>query len=121
MATPTHNLVSEPLAIGRRGTAVISDMPECPYAGGNVKCEKRALPNAVAFRPLTLQLACATDSGGLFPRALFRRLFIVAAQLHFAIHPFALTRSEEHTSELQSLMRISYAVFCLKKQNTTKT
>src|SRR3546814_7492153 len=30
------------------------------------------------------------------------------------------TRSEEHTSELQSLMRISYAVFCLKK-NTNKT
>src|SRR3546814_9782438 len=28
-------------------------------------------------------------------------------------------RSEEHTSELQSLMRISYAVFCLKKQNAT--
>src|SRR3546814_6429422 len=29
----------------------------------------------------------------------------------------ASTRSEEHTSELQSLMRISYAVFCLKKKN----
>src|SRR3546814_8690783 len=29
-------------------------------------------------------------------------------------------RSEEHTSELQSLMRISYAVFCLKKKNTKK-
>src|SRR3546814_6833884 len=29
-------------------------------------------------------------------------------------------RSEEHTSELQSLMRLSYAVFCLKKTNTTK-
>src|SRR3546814_5214715 len=29
---------------------------------------------------------------------------------------FALERSEEHTSELQSLMRISYAVFCLKKK-----
>src|SRR3546814_7825080 len=29
------------------------------------------------------------------------------------------TRSEEHTSELQSLMRNSYAVFCLKKQKTT--
>src|SRR3546814_5591917 len=29
-----------------------------------------------------------------------------------------VTRSEEHTSELQSLMRISYAVFCLKKKNT---
>src|SRR3546814_982433 len=30
-----------------------------------------------------------------------------------------LQRSEEHTSELQSLMRISYAVFCLKKKNTS--
>src|SRR3546814_9029681 len=30
-------------------------------------------------------------------------------------------RSEEHTSELQSLMRISYAVFCLKKKNNTDT
>src|SRR3546814_7685032 len=30
-------------------------------------------------------------------------------------------RSDEHTSELQSLMRISYAVFCLKKQNTADT
>src|SRR3546814_5062389 len=31
---------------------------------------------------------------------------------------WAATRSEEHTSELQSLMRISYAVFCLKKKKT---
>src|SRR3546814_1231645 len=31
-----------------------------------------------------------------------------------------LARSEEHTSELQSLMRISYAVLCLKKKNNTK-
>src|SRR3546814_1774329 len=30
----------------------------------------------------------------------------------------ALSRSEEHTSELQSLMRISYAVFCLKQKNS---
>src|SRR3546814_6081072 len=30
-------------------------------------------------------------------------------------------RSEEHTSELQSLMRISYAVFCLKKKNMKQT
>src|SRR3546814_5651467 len=33
----------------------------------------------------------------------------------------ASARSEEHTSELQSLMRISYAVFCLKTKNTTTT
>src|SRR3546814_20559007 len=31
-----------------------------------------------------------------------------------------IRRSEEHTSELQSLMRISYAVFCLKKKTKTK-
>src|SRR3546814_2656053 len=33
--------------------------------------------------------------------------------------PQSLKRSEEHTSELQALMRISYAVFCLKKKKTT--
>src|SRR3546814_7940208 len=33
----------------------------------------------------------------------------------------AEVRSEEHTSELQSLMRISYAVFCLKKENKHQT
>src|SRR3546814_3841409 len=33
----------------------------------------------------------------------------------------AILRSEEHTSELQSLMRISYAVFCLKKKKYTST
>src|SRR3546814_6504587 len=32
---------------------------------------------------------------------------------------WTVERSEEHTSELQSLMRISYAVFCLKKKNQT--
>src|SRR3546814_9751667 len=36
-----------------------------------------------------------------------------------ALHPRDRWRSEEHTSELQSLMRISYAVFCLKKKNKT--
>src|SRR3546814_2540134 len=44
-------------------------------------------------------------------RGVVRRLFAVE-QLVF--------RSEEHTSELQSLMRISYAVFCLKKKITNK-
>src|SRR3546814_7880492 len=58
------------------------------------------------------------------PRSLSHALFdqyegwILGALLLF--HPFlivpVLARSEEHTSELQSLMRISYAVFCLKKK-----
>src|SRR3546814_6353118 len=45
------------------------------------------------------------------------------AQLTPNAAPFVLAdaRSEEHTSELQSLMRISYAVFCLKKKKKKKT
>src|SRR3546814_3195834 len=42
-----------------------------------------------------------------------------SAEVRTAILAGPPRRSEEHTSELQSLMRISYAVFCLKKKNTT--
>src|SRR3546814_8753722 len=49
----------------------------------------------------------------------WRLLIVVLGVLAFILGVFYLTgvqiRSEEHTSELQSLMRISYAVFCLKK------
>src|SRR3546814_10439964 len=40
------------------------------------------------------------------------------AVFHYGDYIYDHPRSEEHTSELQSLMRISYAVFCLKKKNT---
>src|SRR3546814_3085450 len=43
-----------------------------------------------------------------------------AASVAAGLCDFSLGRSEEHTSELQSLMRISYAVFCLKKKKKTK-
>src|SRR3546814_3127524 len=65
-------------------------------------------------------------------RRVFTRRLIISSQTSFvqwvasAIPgirgtPISITgrRSEEHTSELQSLMRISYAVFCLKKKNKT--
>src|SRR3546814_2975380 len=46
----------------------------------------------------------------------------VCLHLHKCFPYFFLEyRSEEHTSELQSLMRISYAVFCLKKKNKNNT
>src|SRR3546814_3934720 len=44
---------------------------------------------------------------------------LAEASRHLALAWFE-KRSEEHTSELQSLMRISYAVFCLKKKKKTK-
>src|SRR3546814_3985023 len=51
--------------------------------------------------------------------ALLRDLEAEISQL-FRARVVAFSRSEEHTSELQSLMRISYAVFCLKKKNKTR-
>src|SRR3546814_5034426 len=45
---------------------------------------------------------------------------VPAGDYHKARMMLAGQRSEEHTSELQSLMRISYAVFCLKKNNNQK-
>src|SRR3546814_7667992 len=46
------------------------------------------------------------------------RIDMLPARTGSAIGVDLQVRSEEHTSELQSLMRISYAVFCLKKKNT---
>src|SRR3546814_1813281 len=51
---------------------------------------------------------------GVWLALLPRKIFF---QIHRTAIVSALHRSEEHTSELQSLMRISYAVFCLKKKN----
>src|SRR3546814_7828263 len=53
--------------------------------------------------------------------ALFERTQAVAHPLHHRTGHEHAARSEEHTSELQSLMRISYAVFCLKKKKKITT
>src|SRR3546814_5288966 len=50
---------------------------------------------------------------------IMRALLFVLSALLLAAPALAVERSEEHTSELQSLMRISYAVFCLKKKKNT--
>src|SRR3546814_4439835 len=56
-------------------------------------------------------------AGGFEPETKMREEQRVSAR-NSKTHPIFLhLRSEEHTSELQSLMRISYAVFCLKKKN----
>src|SRR3546814_3232971 len=67
----------------------------------------------------------STRTDTLFPyTTLFRSLELRGTAPAADVRPSTdsgedvLNRSEEHTSELQSLMRISYAVFCLKKKNT---
>src|SRR3546814_10304896 len=61
----------------------------------------------------------ANGTDAVSPSTLFQAASI--AKMVAATGALRLTqeRSEEHTSELQSLMRISYAVFCLKKKNRT--
>src|SRR3546814_9676593 len=60
------------------------------------------------------------DIAGMEPALLQNpRRFRVVAPIAVH-HQLAPDRSEEHTSELQSLMRISYAVFCLKKKKKPK-
>src|SRR3546814_10047788 len=80
---------------------------------GSVVAERSDLPTALMHEDLQRQLegvlACAA------------RLGLPLPELHRLIDQAAdPDRSEEHTSELQSLMRISYAVFCLKKKNKNK-
>src|SRR3546814_4204128 len=72
-----------------------------------------------AYRPCFARRRPGQADGDGGRRTAFRgrlclRLRAVAAQ---GVSPFA-RRSEEHTSELQSLMRISYAVVCLKKKTS---
>src|SRR3546814_10039317 len=65
----------------------------------------------------------ATDHAAEYPTSRLRRclhLFEPLADSEAVERGVPLDRSEEHTSELQSLMRISYAVFCLKKKQHTQ-
>src|SRR3546814_10565975 len=67
-----------------------------------------------------LSLKVELDAG--LPLASLRSLYhpVVIESTQDGRQIIALSRSEEHTSELQSLMRISYAVFCLKKKKKKK-
>src|SRR3546814_10570254 len=90
---------------------------------------RRALRSCAASRGVGLRISWPSMHRRLLgedaldhltARARARRYGLVDLGLHDP-RQFAQMRSEEHTSELQSLMRISYAVFCLtkKKQITT--
>src|SRR3546814_4115515 len=82
------------------------------------------------FFPLTVNYQEKTFAAGKIPGGFFKREgrpsekeTLVSRLIDRPIRPlfakgYKNERSEAHTSELQSLMRISYAVFCLKKKNT---
>src|SRR3546814_6383064 len=77
----------------RSGTSILR--PFHPAHAGNLPCRQRRARTSRRHRART---RARTDSADAIP----------------------VRRSEEHTSELQSLMRISYAVFCLKKKTSTE-
>src|SRR3546814_1277699 len=73
-----------------------------------------------------VRIACDRIAGNLDelrkPHVIeLRRAQTEVAQAVGQVGIIGIERSEEHTSELQSLMRISYAVFCLKKKNNSHT
>src|SRR3546814_1706505 len=74
--------------------------------------ESKASPNSSPVPP------CASCALAVESRA-SASACCARAPANCVLRPASSSRSEEHTSELQSLMRISYAVFCVKKKNET--
>src|SRR3546814_1887578 len=92
---------------------------EQQYLGALVRTHRRKIPgNAFDALPDHL-LASARRSAALLRIAVLLHRGYDAREIP-RLDAAAEGRSEEHTSELQSLMRISYAVFCLKKKKSTK-
>src|SRR3546814_7380225 len=94
-------------AFGRRGVACLGG-EVCLAEGGQHRIA--AIGRIAERRQHRARLAGIARLGQ--PEGLGVAIRLLAAQLQIVGAP----RSEEHTSELQSLMRISYAVFCLKKK-----
>src|SRR3546814_3439206 len=96
--------------------------PQSPWAARMMKAHANAVENLVIFAALVLVAHAAGISNALVVCAC--AVFFWARLVHAVAYTFSVpwvrtgafvVRSEEHTSELQSLMRISYAVLCLKK------
>src|SRR3546814_4264089 len=97
------------LFIDRDGTLIEEPTDYQIDACDKLRFVAGVIPALLRLRDAGYQFVIVSNQDGLgterFPRAAFD-----------GPHRLMLQRSEEHTSELQSLMRISYAVFCLKKK-----
>src|SRR3546814_12331755 len=124
-----HGLVGR-LCVADRGCRQLvhrcpqkADIPKCaptdaPTVGG---MQRDAGNHTGTKKPAPVRVSC--ELGGIVGRPA-TGIWCRHPGSHWgttAYKAVALPKSEEHTSELQSLMRISYAVFCLKKKNNPKT
>src|SRR3546814_6521698 len=103
---PYTTLFLSLVAAGKEITATIS--VSARQSGNQIEIEIRddgrgLSPDALVAKAIAARLVTAAEARALGPK-----------------EKLELIRSEEHTSELQSLMRISYAVFCLKKKKIKK-
>src|SRR3546814_5710036 len=105
---------------GRRGRRAVGSWFPCRFTGE--RC--RGAETLAALTAAANALSCARrqrrcDGGDMAGVPFDRHRAVVLPEwIDYNGHMNVDYRSEEHTSELQSLMRISYAVFCLKKKNT---
>src|SRR3546814_636005 len=105
----------------QRGLAILNSRDDVVDEVWCVFDREAAAASKDFLRACALAKTAKPRKGQQFELAISNPCFEVWVLLHFerSARPFA-NRSEEHTSELQSLMRISYAVFCLKKKNNNK-
>src|SRR3546814_9643017 len=95
---------------------------------GNLKERKDSVPSLVDYFYHDTLAPHASNRSGLSPVPMEssnwrdeQRAWRETVLLFDQSHHMPESRSEEHTSELQSIMRISYAIICLKKNNHTTT
>src|SRR3546814_5201393 len=97
---------------GLKAFIIVQDLTQLQKAYGKEESITSNCHIRIAFAPNKIETArMLSDMSG--------KTTLIQRKRSQSRQPGQLSRSEEHTSELQSLMRISYAVFCLKKKNTT--
>src|SRR3546814_1091335 len=108
--TTDRLLATEPQSFGPLQNYYVLEPTPCPYLPGR---RERKLLTEISGPQAQRTYEALTLAG--FRRS-HRFAYRPACTHCNACTPVRVVRSEEHTSELQSLMRISYAVFCLKKK-----
>src|SRR3546814_3798749 len=103
----------ERLAVGELAACALRERTGAAGQFGEIGVDARTRHAVHAGR----RIGVVEPAGQFFPDAAHGPAELA---VKFADLQFVRQRSEEHTSELQSLMRISYAVFCLKKKKNTR-
>src|SRR3546814_2288464 len=94
--------------------------PKFLYGGADIRgaLTDMAGHDGDPYEGVQIELVNPMTAGPVFPTLSYRAQLLRSGQTTAPFrHAASQLRSEEHPSELQSLMRISYAVFCLKKKN----